>query len=359
MSGGLTRHHYYPGQADSPTPIVTSPNYAYIAHLMATPVLIKPLRRNPFSASVFEPLLALKDCTCCPRECHADRVNGKLGYCNSGDGFAISSICAHRGEEPVISGNHGICNIFFARCNMSCVYCQNWQISRAKGKVLADSLTLEQVCDQIETVLDAGSKLIGFVSPSHYVPQVKVIMRGLDERGRRPIYVYNTNSYDKRETIKSFDGLVDVWLPDLKYLDESIGRQISDTPNYPAVATEAVREMFYQKGSNIRIDSDGNIESGLIIRHLVIPGRVENSKSVLRWIAENLSSNAHISLMSQYHPTEKVKAHPLLGRTLHIEEYEEVLEEFHNLGFHNGWAQELDSPANYRPDFTEDHPFEY
>lgn len=326
---------------------------------MATPVLIKPLRRSPFPASVFEPLSALKDCTCCPRECHADRLNGRFGYCNSGAEFAISSICAHRGEEPVISGTHGICNIFFARCNMSCVYCQNWQISRARGKVLAETLTLEQVCDQIEAVLDSGSKLVGFVSPSHYVPQVKVIMRGLEERGRRPVYVYNTSSYDKVETIKSFDGLVDVWLPDLKYLDEAIGRQISDTPNYPAVATAGIREMYFQKSSTIRLDNDGSIESGLIIRHLVLPGKMENSKGVLRWIAENLSVNVHVSLMSQYHPTEKVKAHPLLGRTLRVEEYAEVLEEFHNLGFHNGWVQELDSPTNYRPNFTEDHPFEY
>lgn len=314
---------------------------------------------SAFPDSVFEPLTALKDCTCCPRECHADRINGLYGYCNSGAGFAISSICAHRGEEPVISGQHGICNIFFARCNMSCVYCQNWQISRSRGKVLAEHLSLEQVCDQIEGVLNAGSKLVGFVSPSHYVPQVKVIMRGLESRGRRPVYVYNTSSYDKVDTIKSFDSLVDVWLPDLKYLDELIGRTISDTPNYPAVATAAIKEMYYQKGSNIRLDDDGNIESGLIIRHLVIPGKTENSKAVLRWIAENLSINVHISLMSQYHPTEKVKDHPLLGRTLFVNEYEEVLEEFHNLGFHNGWVQELDSPTNYRPDFTEDHPFEH
>jgi putative pyruvate formate lyase activating enzyme len=312
-----------------------------------------------FPDSVFEPLSALKDCTCCPRECHADRLNGLFGYCNSGAGFAISSICAHRGEEPVISGRHGICNIFFARCNMSCVYCQNWQISRSRGKVLAEQLTLEQVCDQIESVLNCGSKLVGFVSPSHYVPQVKVIMRGLEARGRRPVYVYNTSSYDKVDTVKSFDDLVDVWLPDLKYLDDKVGVQFSDTPNYPAVATAAVREMFYQKGSNIRLDADGSIESGLIIRHLVLPGKVDNSRKVLRWIAENLSINVHISLMSQYHPTEKVKDHPLLNRTLHVDEYNEVLEEFHSLGFHNGWVQELDSPTNYRPDFTEDHPFEY
>jgi putative pyruvate formate lyase activating enzyme len=326
---------------------------------MSTPVPTKPLSRNSFPDSVFEPLKALADCTCCPRECHADRIGGQLGYCNSGDGFYISSICAHRGEEPVISGPHGICNIFFARCNMSCVYCQNWQISRSRGSVLAEHLSLEEISDRTLAVLDSGSPLVGFVSPSHYVPQVKVIMRALEARGRRPVYVYNTSAYDKVETIKSFDGQVDVWLPDLKYLDESLGRQFSDTPNYPTVATASIREMFYQKGSSIRLNALGYIESGLIIRHLVLPGRIENSKSILRWIAEHLSINVHISLMSQYHPTDKVRRHPLLGRTLAFEEYEEVLEEFHNLGFHNGWVQEMESHANYRPDFANSHPFEH
>jgi len=326
---------------------------------MSSQESVRADRWESFPAAVFEPLAALADCTCCPRECHADRISGTLGYCNSGDGFYISSICAHRGEEPVISGRHGICNVFFARCNMSCAYCQNWQISRSRGNVLADQFSLETVCQQIESVLDAGSRLVGFVSPSHYVPQVRVIMRALEFRGRKPVHVYNTNSYDKVETIKSFDGQVDVWLPDLKYLDESLGRQFSDTPNYPDVATAAIREMFFQRGATIRLDAEGNIESGLIIRHLVLPGKVENSKQVLRWIAENLSVNVHISLMSQYHPNDRVRNHPVLGRNLLAEEYAEVLDEFHALGFHNGWVQEMESHAHYRPDFTNTHPFEY
>jgi len=242
---------------------------------------------------------------------------------------------------------------------MSCAYCQNYQISRSRGNVLAEHLTLEEICRQIEGVLNSGSRLVGFVSPSHYVPQVRVIMRALESLGRKPIYVYNTSAYDKVETIKSFNGQIDVWLPDLKYLDESLGRQFSDTPNYPRVATAAIKEMFFQKGATVRLDSEGNIESGLIIRHLVLPGKVENSKKALRWIAENLSINVHISLMSQYHPNDRVRNHPLLGRTLLHEEYAEVLDEFHELGFHNGWVQEMDAHANYRPDFTNDHPFEY
>lgn len=313
------------------------------------------------NAGLLAPLEQLRDCNCCPRNCGANRLDpgGKLGYCNSGAGFHIGSICAHRGEEPVIVGDHGIANIFFARCNMGCRYCQNWQISRTRGRILEQEMTLDAVCDQLETLLDAGCKTVGFVSPSHFIPQVDVIMSAIRARGRNPVFVFNTSSYDKAETIRAFDGRINVWLPDLKYMDEAIGREISDTPDYPAIATAAIREMFRQKGSRLWLDADGHIESGLIIRHLVLPGKIENSKRVLRWIATELSHNVHVSLMSQYHPSARVAGDPSLGRTLHPEEYAEVVAEFEHLGFSNGWTQDLDSPSNYMPDFIHEHPFEW
>jgi putative pyruvate formate lyase activating enzyme len=172
------------------------------------------------------------------------------------------------------------------------------------------------------------------------------------------VYVYNTSSYDKVRTIQSLDGHVDVWLPDLKYLDESLGRLYSHTVHYPDVACAALREMFRQKGSNLWTDDDGCITSGLIIRHLVLPGQIENSKRVLRWIAEELSPSVHVSLMSQYHPTPWVAEHPRLGRVLCAAEYDEVKDEFERLGFYRGWVQELESASHYRPDFMLEHPFE-
>ncbi len=318
------------------------------------PVTGKPLDVTALSA----PLEALRDCTCCPRNCHADRFGDKLGFCQSGTGFSIGSICAHRGEEPVISGQHGICNIFFTRCNMQCLYCQNFQISRRQGMIEEKKSTLPEIIGQIESVLAGGSHAVGFVSPSHFIPQVQVIINTLSARDRKPTYVFNTSSYDKIETIKALEGTIDVWLPDLKYMDEKMGRAYSDTPDYPAIACAAIKEMFYQKGSNIWLDDNDCITSGLIIRHLVLPGRVENSKKVLQWIADELSPSVHVSLMSQYHPTAPVANHPRLGRTLMVDEYHEVLEEFDRLGFHRGWVQELDSPTSYRPDFKFDHPFE-
>lgn len=322
-------------------------------------VLLHPVTGNPLDMSpILAPLEHLRDCTCCPRNCHADRYGEKLGYCQSGTGFSIGSICAHRGEEPVIVGRHGICNIFFTRCNMQCVYCQNYQISHRNAQILEQNLSLSEIVRQIENILDSGSHAVGFVSPSHFIPQVKVIIKALTARGRKPVYVFNTSSYDKVETIKSFDGIMDVWLPDLKYLDDKIGRAYSDTPNYPEIACAAIKEMFYQKGSSIWLDDNGCITSGLIIRHLVLPGRVENSKNVLRWIANELSPSVHVSLMSQYHPNPLVANHPRLGRILNYEEYEEVRAEFDRLGFYRGWVQEMDSPTNYQPDFKFEHPFE-
>lgn len=304
------------------------------------------------------PLDVLKNCTQCPRNCQADRSGNRLGFCNSGMEFSVGSICAHRGEEPVISGSHGICNIFFTRCNMQCVYCQNWQISRRNATIEESKLELVEIVRQVEAILDSGCKAVGFVSPSHFIPQVRVIINALAARGRTPVFVFNTSSYDKAETIRSFEESIQVYLPDLKYLDNRLASSYSDTQNYVQHATATIKEMYRQKGANIYLDDDGCILFGMVIRHLVLPGQVENSKKVLRWIAEELSPDVHISLMSQYHPIPAVAKHPRLGRTLLQEEYEEVLDEFERLGFHRGWVQELDSPMNYRPDFTFDHPFE-
>jgi putative pyruvate formate lyase activating enzyme len=309
-------------------------------------------------SEILAPLESLRDCTCCPRDCHADRGSAQLGYCRSGMGFSIGSICAHRGEEPVITGKHGICNIFFTHCNMQCVYCQNWQISHNRQVVVEHKMELSEVVSRIEAILDAGSRSVGFVSPSHFIPQVRVIMSALRARGRKPVYVFNTSSYDKKATIESFDGEFDVYLPDLKYMDDRLAEAHSDTPGYSAVACAAIKEMFRQKGSSIWLDDDGLITSGLIIRHLVMPGQVENSKAVLRWIAHELSPSVHVSLMAQYRPTPRVAKSQKLGRYITPQEYDEVLEEFHHLGFYRGWVQELDAPENYTPDFVFDHPFE-
>jgi putative pyruvate formate lyase activating enzyme len=299
----------------------------------------------------------LENCTLCPRECRVNRYHGGDGYCSMDAGLNIATICIHRGEEPVISGKEGICNIFFAGCNLHCVYCQNHEISQCKFRGVNDLSDLETVLDKIIMILSRGIPAIGFVSPSHVVPQVKAIIKGLNMRGFKPLTVYNTNSYDKVETLKSLDGMIDVYLPDYKYVSSNIASEYSDASDYPEIALKAIKEMYYQKGSTLSVDENGRAERGLLIRHLVLPGHVEESKKVLKTIAEELSPGIHLSLMSQYHPTSQVISHPVLNRSLYKAEYEEVVKEMENLGFRNGWIQDMDSNVTYRPDFRKENPF--
>jgi len=306
---------------------------------------------------ILAPLAELADCSICPRECHADRNSSQLGFCQSGVGFSVASIFPHRGEEPVLSGPRGICNIFFNRCNMQCVYCQNYEISRNRESPEQELSDLSDILARVESVLNGGINLVGFVSPSHFIPQMKVLIRALNHIRPGLRYVFNNGGYDRVDTIRELEGSIAVYLPDLKYMDDSLARRYSQAPRYPQIAAAALKEMFRQKGSNLWLDDRGVAESGLIIRHLVLPGAVENSKAVLRFIAEELSPAVHVSLMAQYWPTPAVHNHPQLGRRVTREEYEEVIAEFTRLGFYHGWVQDLDSPDHYRPQFSQGTPF--
>jgi putative pyruvate formate lyase activating enzyme len=190
------------------------------------------------------------------------------------------------------------------------------------------------------------------------LPQTLRIVDRLVNRTPRPRFVYNSNGYDRHDVLRDLEGTFDVFLPDMKYMDARLGKVLSGVNDYPEVAGRAIREMYRQMGANVLLDDDDEVVRGLIIRHLVLPGYVENSKAVLRWIADELSPSVHISLMSQYYPTPTVADHPSLGRTLSAEEYGEVLEEFERLGFYRGWVQDPASHDSYRPDFRRDHPFE-
>jgi len=300
----------------------------------------------------------LSECTLCPRECRVNRFEGGTGYCASDAGMNIASICIHRGEEPPISGPDGICNIFFSGCNLRCIYCQNHEISRPCSRENRRSITLNETLDTITGILNQGIKAVGFVSPSHVVPQVKAIIRGLNSRGMKPITVYNTNGYDKPEVIDSLDGLIDVYLPDYKYATPLLSGEFSDAVDYPLVALKALKRMYYQKGSTLQFDDDGRAENGILVRHLVLPGHADESKSVLRILTDEISTGINISLMSQYHPTLFVKDHRDLNRVLYRSEYESVVKVMEDLGFRNGWLQDMDSYQNYRPDFSKEHPFE-
>jgi putative pyruvate formate lyase activating enzyme len=298
------------------------------------------------------------NCTLCPHECGVNRFQGAVGKCRTDSGLNISSICIHRGEEPPISGPKGIVNIFFSGCNLRCSYCQNHEISRMGCGTVYFPDDTEKILDRIESLLTTGIKGIGFVSPSHVVPHVVNIINGLRSRGIQLTTVYNTNSYDKVDTLKSLDGLIDVYLPDYKYITPELSLEYSGAPDYPSTALNAVKEMYFQKGSVLLTDDEGVAEKGILLRHLVLPGHAGESKKVLQTIAEEISTGIHISLMSQYHPTDQVMDHQVIGRSLYRKEYEEVVEEMERLGFRNGYIQDMESFKSYRPDFSNEHPFE-
>jgi putative pyruvate formate lyase activating enzyme len=299
----------------------------------------------------------LRNCVACPRECGVDRFSGKSGYCRSGATYTISSIVAHLGEEPVLSGEKGICNIFFSNCNLACIFCQNHQISQRNSGEQKREYSLNQIIEEVGRILDTGIKLVGFVSASHFIPQLKEIISAIRESGRNPVFVYNSNGYDKVESLRSLEGFIDVFLPDFKYMDRELGEHLSDAPDYPEVAGLALKEMYRQKGSRLELDENGLAESGMIIRHLILPTQLENSLKVLEYIAYEISTMLHISLMSQYNPNEKVMEHNFLGRTITMDEYSIVTEKLKELGMYNGWIQELASADHYNPDFRKDKPF--
>jgi len=215
---------------------------------------------------------------------------------------------------------------------------------------------LFEVVEAIIKNLNQGCHAVGFVSPSHYIPHVKVIIETLRIMDQTPVFVYNTNGYDKVEEIRALEGYIDIYLPDYKYSDNNLAREFSKVTDYQQSALSAIKEMYRQKGSTLVMNENGYAESGLIIRHLVLPGNIENSLGVLRQIAD-ISTSLTVSLMAQYWPTTAVMNHPTLNRTLSVEEYEIVKTELDNLGFYKGWVQELESSDHYLPDFDKDKPF--
>lgn len=300
----------------------------------------------------------LDRCMICPRTCRVNRNAGAMGYCGTDAGYHVASVCLHRGEEPPISGPHGICNVFFAGCNLHCIYCQNYQISQRSGRIGNKTSTLEEVTQSIITILDQGIEAVGFVTPTHFTPHVRAIIVRLHTLGYFPVTVYNTNGYDRVEVLRELEGLIDVYLPDFKYLDPAIARQFSDAADYPDHIRRSIREMYRQKGSSVVLNDAGVALTGLIIRHLVLPGQIEDSMRILHWIASELSNQVFLSLMSQYYPTYCVSDHPILGRRITVAEYQQVLETVEDLGFTNGWIQHPESADSFTPDFRLQHPFE-
>lgn len=270
----------------------------------------------------------------------------------------VAAVYAHKGEEPPISGRKGITNIFFAHCNLQCIYCQNHQISRRHTEPNLIALhSVDQIVEAAAQSLQTTENMVGLVSATQYADLVPPIVEGLWAMGLHPTVVYNCGGYELPSVLQKIAPYIDIWLPDFKYSNAELARRYSNAPDYPQRAQEALRTMFQLVGSNLPTDDNGLAFRGMIVRHLVLPGQIENTLGCLGWIAQELSQKVHVSLMAQYYPPSGIQLPDQLNRPLNAEEYRQATEGLHALGLHRGWVQELEASTNYRPDFAKENIF--
>ncbi len=299
----------------------------------------------------------LVSCDICPRNCRVNRLEDEKEFCHSGRLPIVATVCAHHGEEPALSGSRGSGTIFFGNCNMRCVYCQNYQISQDYKAQQANEVSIRTLA---EDMLYLQDKLrchnINLVTPSHFVPQIVQAVLEAVPMGLRLPLVYNTGSYDSLEVLKQLDGIIDIYLPDLRYADNKWARKFSRAPGYVEVARVAIKEMYRQVGDLV-LDDKGVAQRGVIVRHLILPNHLAGSEESLTWLAHEVSPTVTVSIMSQYYPTHRAPKIPLLSPTITYEEYQEVVKLVAKLGMENGWIQEMSSPTHYLPDFRRERPF--
>ena len=282
----------------------------------------------------------LDNCRICPNKCNVNRNIGEIGRCKSNSNIKIALYSIHNFEEPCISGNNGSGTIFFSNCNLNCVFCQNYEISqKGRGK----EITVEELVNIFLEQQKLGVENINLVTQTSYVIQIIDAIKKAKERGLKIPIVYNTNAYENIDTIKMLDGYIDVYLPDLKYSSDELAKKYSKVDNYFEIATEVIKEMQRQTGK-AKLNDRGIMEKGLIVRHLVLPNAIENSKNVFKWLKNNLYEENYISVMAQYFPTYLVKEnieYKDINRKLTKKEWKEIEDFIDELDFKNGFIQEL------------------
>lgn len=284
-----------------------------------------------------ENLKLLKSCEICPHKCKVNRLNYQLGRCKSKDTVKLAKVSVHNFEEPCISGLNGSGTVFFSNCNLNCVFCQNYEISQlGAGKEIS-------INDLADIFLEQQSKNvnnINLVSPTSYVVQIIEAINIARKNGLNIPIVYNTNGYENVETIKMLNGYIDIYLPDFKYAENELGERFSKVKNYFEITSKAISEMYNQVGS-LQLDENGIAKKGVIIRHLVLPNHIENSKKVLKWIKENMPEDIYISVMAQYFPIYKAKDIKEINRKLTNRELKKIEDYIYSLDFENGYIQNL------------------
>lgn len=279
----------------------------------------------------------LQSCSVCPWECGAKRLDCDIGLCRAGSDLVVASANLHQGEEPPISGIKGSGTIFLTGCSMHCMYCQNYPISQQGAGRTA---TIDEMCAEMLGLQRRGAHNINFVTPTHFTPQlIEAILRARRDGMALPI-VWNTSGYERVETLRLLDGIVDIYLADMRYGDEAAARRYSKVKNYPAVNRAAITEMHRQVG-DLHLDRDGIADRGLLVRHLVLPEGNSGSAEVFNFLAGDISRRTTVSLMSQYFPAYRAAEDPVLGRRLSPAEYDAAVDAFERSGLVNGYCQEL------------------
>jgi putative pyruvate formate lyase activating enzyme len=297
----------------------------------------------------------LTRCECCPRKCGVNRLEGQLGFCRMPAGIRISHAGRHFGEEPPISGTGGSGTVFFSGCNLRCVFCQNYQISQEYERDHTRILTPGELASEMLRLQAEGAHNINFVSPSHVVFQMADAIQAAKEKGLVVPVVYNSNGYDSVDSLRKIRGLVDIYLPDIKYLENGLGKQFSGADDYADIVPGVLTEMLDQVG-HLKMDDEGVAVRGLLVRHLVLPGYLDNSRKCLRFLGD-LSPGIFVSIMSQYSPLYKACDHPTINRPLAADEYDEVTDYALDVGLQNAFIQETGSQVHYLPDFSQERPF--
>ena len=290
----------------------------------------------------------LKSCNICPHKCGVNRLNGIKGRCKCDNKIKIALASVHNYEEPCISGKNGSGTVFFSNCNLNCIYCQNYEISQlGKGK----EITIEHLAQIFIKQQEKNVNNINLVTPTMYVPQIIEAIKIARKKGLNIPIIYNSNGYENVETIKKLNGYIDIYLPDIKYSSNEIAKKYSKIDNYFETAISAIKEMQKQVGNPI-FNEKGIIQKGVVIRHLILPHHLLNTKNILKYVKENFDENTYISIMAQYFPTYKAKEDKLINRKLTKKEYKEIENYLYLLNLKNGYIQELgEHEEEYVPNF--------
>lgn len=286
-----------------------------------TPGYIETHNQGLLKEKIKQAFEIIKTCTLCPRGCGVDRSAGEKGICQTGERAIVSSYSPHFGEESPLVGKNGSGTIFFARCNLLCVFCQNYDISHEGEGVEFSS---EDLAKAMLFLQERGCHNINFVTPSHVVPQILAAVDKAVEAGLRIPLVYNSGGYDRVDTLSLLEGVFDIYMPDFKFWDPKVADELCDAPDYPEVARHALREMHRQVGDLV-LDGHGIAQCGLLIRHLVLPDGLAGTRDVMRFLAREISSNSYVNVMGQYRPCGRASEVPALRRAVSDEEWQEAI----------------------------------